>query len=231
MLRVENIAGHSYVGDWLRASPVVVDLGANAGLFSLTAIERYGARVYAAEAEPRLCKSLSSLNNPKLSVRHAALASRNGEIALNVWADRCASVFHELAAGEQSQVTLVPTITLSDFFDEIKLPEVDLMKVDIEGSELEVLGQASDNLLLKVKQITVEFHEFLYPEMHTAIDDLKRRFRRLGFYVVDFSLINGDVLFINPEIKVAKWMPVYLHGVKYKRGIIRKVARVVRGKD
>jgi len=228
MLKVDNIAGHSYVRDWLKPSPVVVDLGANAGLFSLAAIREYGARVYAAEAEPRLYESLRLLNHPKLRVRHAVLASREGNIALNVWAGRCPSVFGELYAGEHAQVSILPTTTLSDFLEAFRLREVDLMKVDIEGSELEVLGHASDHTLLTVKQITVEFHEFLYPDMHAAIEALKSRFRRLGFYVLDFSGVNGDVLLINPDIPVGTLTSIYLQGVKYKRGLVRRLARVVK---
>ncbi len=225
MLTIDKIAEHSYVRDWLGPAPVIVDLGANTGRFALAAISRYNARVYAAEAQPDLYESLADLRNPALKVKHVAIAGKNGELVLNVYADRCASTGPQLTTGESSRAVIVPAQTLGDFLNESGVTSVDLLKVDIEGSELEVLAEVSDAVLLSARQITVEFHEFLYPETHAAIEAVKNRLKKLKFYVMDFSLMNGDVLFVNPAIRISKWALLYMHAVKYRAGILRILAR------
>jgi hypothetical protein len=74
---------------------------------------------------------------------------------------------------------------------------IDLMKVDIEGAELEMFASASDADLRRCNQITVEFHDFLYPEQSMQAEAIKRRLGALGFWIVNFSVNNTDVLFVN----------------------------------
>lgn len=226
MLKIENIAGHSFVGDWLPANPIVVDLGANTGRFSLHLIGRFNAKVYAAEAEPVLYQSLVDLGNPALQIKHAAITDRNGELVLNVYEGRCASAYRPLSAVESLEAKVVPAKSLESFLNEYGLDYLDLLKVDIEGAELDVMTEASDSTLLRARQITVEFHEFLYPEMRLSIETIKQRLSRLGFYVIDFSLMNGDVLFIHPAMLIGRATSIYLHASKYKAGLVRVFTRL-----
>jgi hypothetical protein len=110
------------------------------------------------------------------------------------------SVLEEMAEsyGASAKVT-VPGITLDSLFKKYSITHVDLLKVDIEGSEFDMLMAASEETLAKVAQITVEFH------LKSGLADfsLKRvllicqRLKLLGFRVVFTDRNFSDVLFLN----------------------------------
>lgn len=59
------------------------------------------------------------------------------------------------------KVETVPCITLQDIYNEIGT-DIDLLKLDIEGSEYEILA----NIEPIPRQITVEMHEHCHPDLH-----------------------------------------------------------------
>jgi hypothetical protein len=102
-------------------------------------------------------------------------------------------------------------------------PHVDLIKMDIEGAELDVLESAPTELLQSIRQLTIEFHEFVYPQSRARIEALKKRFRHLGFWVVDFSRTNYDVLFVHPaaslSLRVRASILLEKYYLRMKRGL------------
>ena len=57
------------------------------------------------------------------------------------------------------------------------------MKIDIEGGEYELLINEKDETLLKFKQITVEFHDFIDPNLRVLNPQIEKRLTDLGFSV------------------------------------------------
>ncbi|PSB43645.1 hypothetical protein C7B67_23565 [filamentous cyanobacterium Phorm 6] len=55
----------------------------------------------------------------------------------------------------------VDGITLETFLNHQKIELVDLLKIDIEGAEEAVFNSTTDATLCNVKQITIEFHDFM----------------------------------------------------------------------
>ena len=45
--------------------------------------------------------------------------------------------------------------------------------------------------------ISVEFHDFLYPEQKSQVAQILRRMRAIGFWILPFSFDNTNVLFVN----------------------------------
>lgn len=92
----------------------------------------------------------------------------------------------------------VESVTLQNIFEQNNISKVDIMKVDIEGSEYDLLLNTDEEILTKIKQITVEFHEFLDSRLKTETIKVFNRLTNLGFKHItkklhDFS--NYDVLF------------------------------------
>lgn len=52
----------------------------------------------------------------------------------------------------------VKVLRINDIFDELNVDKIDYMKVDIEGSELEVIETMSEETASKIGQISMEFH-------------------------------------------------------------------------
>ena len=61
----------------------------------------------------------------------------------------------------QGDSVQVPGITLKSFFEYISADMIDLAKIDIEGAEITMFGSTDDQTLLSIKQISIEFHDFM----------------------------------------------------------------------
>lgn len=57
----------------------------------------------------------------------------------------------------------VKSITIGDILEEFQFPEIDLLKIDIEGAERELFENNYESWLSKTNIITIELHDFLQP--------------------------------------------------------------------
>ncbi len=130
----------------LAPGAVFVDVGANWGYFTLVAGGRVGAagRVVALEPEPRLCASLASnvaLNGlAMVTVRRTAAAAGTGQMAFAAFdadSDNWGTS-HAVAGGGRGDFECA-TVALDDLLDGEGAGRVDLVKIDVEGGELDVL--------------------------------------------------------------------------------------------
>ena len=125
----------------LRPGITFLDLGAHVGTFSLPAAAR-GARVVAVDAHPqhaRLLAEAADLNglSDRLTVVHAALAEDRGELELICafgWSlvEPPQGAPEDLADARRVRVRAMPT---RDVLAEAGISHVDLIKMDLEGSE------------------------------------------------------------------------------------------------
>lgn len=116
---------------------VIIDLGAHIGDTALYYHCRYpDAIIYALEADPdiydRLCKNVSFTDS--IVPIHAAIAEKDGTIALNVSSRSSlgGSIMERKDIGSRVNV---PAVTLETFFRTNELPIADIIKFDIEGAE------------------------------------------------------------------------------------------------
>jgi FkbM family methyltransferase len=153
-------------------SPVVLDLGANAGVFAVwPSMPNRGATVYAVEPAP---SSFSLLRTNMLRLLgasvpypiQAAVAKSAGNSILylgrSASCDTLIAPSPELAQRVVGTVT-VEALTLAAVYDRFSLASCDILKIDIEGSECEVLNTASDDELRRARRVLVETHDYLVP--------------------------------------------------------------------
>jgi methyltransferase, FkbM family len=141
------------------ASPKVLDVGANIGTFSAwVARENHGCRVVAIEPS-KDAADLAERNLRSSALEHWTVirraASRNDSDILNlVEGEQSAS--HRIGGG---QGIPVPCICLRSAIDVLAGPDesIDIMKVDIEGSEFEFLDGKTEELM-RVNALVVELH-------------------------------------------------------------------------
>ena len=131
----------------------VLDLGAHIGSFSRLA-GSLGARVIAVEPCPANMKLLKA-NTKGLDVTALQYAI-NESITSHLLVDSKRNEMHKLVALPQDHTIKVMCITLDRLICAFGNPDIDLLKMDIEGSEYEALYGAGQ--LRRVKQITMEWH-------------------------------------------------------------------------
>lgn len=211
---LDRISQHSFLPGIVRADSVVLDLGGNRGEFSLGIRERYGWRSLAVEPTPALA---AHLRDAGIEVVEAAVASEDGEAVFTY------DPGHELTGSlmgvdvvgsimtdeEARRTSTVRTMSLASLLARCG-GEVDLVKVDIEGAELDMFLLASDETLMSVRQFTVEFHDYWYPSLSAQTERAKNRLLALGFWMMRAGPNNKDILFVHPEFRPKALEAVYV---------------------
>jgi len=220
--RIACICNHTFLPRLIHPNSIVLDIGANHGDFAHTMIQQYQCRVIAAEPVENLCRRIPL--HPLLNLFPVALGGQNRSISMNVFAERCASLLGSVGPAEKLTLQPVQMITLTELRRRVHAERVDILKLDIEGAEIDVFNATSDEELQSIMQITVEFHDFLYPELRTAVHQIRDRMRRIGFWELPFSLDHSNVLFINRQTGVNQIQFAYLRTiVKYREGVFRRL--------
>lgn len=157
----------------------IIDAGANIGLSAVLFANRFpNALIVAIEPEHSnylmLCEN--TLQYPQIKPLRAALWSKNEELFLF---DR-GHGNHGFQIGDSDKenadrVGSVPGITVDAVMRDFKMEKVDLLKIDIEGAELEVFGECS-RWLNVVKVIMVELHDEIKPGSSEAFHKATRGF-------------------------------------------------------
>jgi len=129
-----------------------VDVGANVGLFTLAlASAVHPGMVLAFEPVPanaeRLKANLSMNQSKNVEVYQTALGDRDGVGSIFVTDDAAYTSMQQSAVARRSHSSIrVPIAKLDRVWQEAGRPEVSVMKIDVEGSELSVLKGATEVL-------------------------------------------------------------------------------------
>lgn len=140
--------------DHLNRGGIVLDIGANIGSFSIYCGLK-GATVYAVEPEPNnleVLKKNVELNNlqDSITIIDYGVSDFNG-----------VAVIDDSGGGstikDNKPGSTINIISFDDLLKKYNIEEVDVLKVDIEGSEKELILGASRESINKCNYITMEF--------------------------------------------------------------------------
>ncbi len=169
----------------LQDSWTVLDIGAGLGDFTMHAARRNPhGMVYGFEPFPESFAllednlRLNGLENVRV-FPYAVGATSGGRLTLYATGE---AVQHRTAgaANVATPTFDVTTVSLDQIFDEQNLTRCDFLKMDCEGAEYEILLNAGDQTLSRIRHVCLEYHEGVTPY---AREDLARFFRDRGFHV------------------------------------------------
>lgn len=152
--------------DQAKNAEVVLDIGANAGIYSLAAAASNPAAViHAFEPTPEISMHLEgTLVRNQLTDRvflhRCAVARQEGTGHLNFFSDGGGDNEGMNYVTDEAQSTrsiAVPTICLDEFCAQQGLSKIDLVKIDVQGNEPEVLAGAEQ--LIRTKALRTIFVE------------------------------------------------------------------------
>lgn len=164
----------------LKSGDVVVDLGANVGVFT-TLAARIASKVIAVEAQSGFIEQIGAnlaLNDvaDKVSIEFGLIGPESGVFS-DVERLRSSSHFKELP----------PVLSMNELLAQHKVQLVDFLKIDIEGSEFH-LFRDNPEWLRRVKKVAMEVH----PEFGN-VDHLVAALAAQDFKVALVSLSGGPV--------------------------------------
>ena len=175
---------------------ICVDLGANIGSVTRRLAET-GAIVHSFEPDPWTYKQLETNTHDLANVQlyNAAVAAQDGEITMyrppgfdeRPGAHSVAvSMYNSYREGDVTSVN-VACINFCRFVSELEA-DVDLVKIDIEGAEVELLEALLESeAAKKIKNIFVETHYNIFPDQIGRVAELKRRYANLDSPHVNFN--------------------------------------------
>lgn len=186
----------------VKPGDVFLDLGANVGYFSLLVANNFPS-VKVISFEPvkalfQFMKENISLNNLKnISAINTAVGEKNEEKELFVSSPNNAgmSSFHqpENYSGKKERVKVV---AIDDWFKTSGLPKIDLIKIDIEGSELaalkgmkEVLRDQKPVLIIEVNPQTLSLFSLKPSDIYDHLKQL--------YYEAFLILENGKLEYLD----------------------------------
>ena len=136
----------------VKPNDVVLDLGANVGIFTQYALDRGASDVYSYECDDEiLYYFLQNITSEKVALRQGYVG---GEIGYK----------------------------LSDILLDHNLSKVDFVKCDIEGSEFEFFEKMDDEDMIKVDRWVIEFHTLYHMDVISDKQKAEKLMRLLHIF-------------------------------------------------
>ncbi len=158
---------------------IVVDLGGNIGVFNRWAHSEGASKVISFEPDKRYYKLLSLNAGPNSILFNGAMSNEVGE--MNLYESVHLGGSNLFGTQENSESYKVRTYTLDYLFETGLIDRIDFLKVDIEGAEHYALSGISDENLMKVKTISMEYHHSHFNYDEELRQKLINRMIILGF--------------------------------------------------
>lgn len=160
----------------LPSSPIIFDCGANIGFTIRQFKKDYpDSTIHAFEAAKENIELLEYNTRQLKNVRinHAAVSDFQGKTTINIHKEPNSSSIKNIPGAIRTERTSV--LTLKGYMEENKIPRIDLLKLDIEGSELDALNGLKEKIGT-VGVIVGEAHHDL-----VDLEEFKRFLEERGF--------------------------------------------------
>jgi FkbM family methyltransferase len=198
-------------------SPVIIDGGASKGSTIMFLLKQYQDPViHAFEPNPDVARQLNEIYaaKPNVHVYQRALGAESKRLSFNVLTHASSSsilspsaINHRYHAGEMDvrRVILVDQVRLDEILPDL---DIDLLKLDLQGYELEAL-KGSEKLLGRIKAITTEVEFVPLYEGQPLFADIDAYLRQHHFWLLnlyelytqsDGQLTAGDAVYLNRTV-------------------------------
>lgn len=193
--------------DYLKEGMVVFDIGANIG--DLTTLYshfvRNNGKVYSFEPTPctfdKLAKTVENTGRKNVVLNNIALSETIGELEFNLYPEEFSSwntivdrplEKYGILLKPQNKVK-VRSDTIDNYCKSNNIDSIDLLKIDVEGAELDVLNGAIEMFKWKkIKCCVFEYGQTIYDRGHSS-KDINEFFKQINYKIE--NVITDDPIF------------------------------------
>jgi FkbM family methyltransferase len=191
----DNGCDYERRGCYIQEGDVVLDIGANIGLFAHRAETRGASKIICFEPVTPTFNCLIKNKGPKTLVYKNAIGGKQGFTTFNIHTD-----YTHIGGGTSHDQDLklngrniihserVIIIGINEIFNGLD-NKIDFMKIDIEGGEVDVLTSITDTNLNSLRCLAAEFHK-TYDDFDMFQSNFTDRMTSLGFK--HFTVYYGD---------------------------------------
>jgi FkbM family methyltransferase len=167
---------------YLKSGMTVIDVGSNIGYYALleSRLVEPGGKVIAIEPIPRnleqLRRNIHNNGRTNVDIHQLAIADRNGSSPMYL---SPRSNWHGLLPTQSSRTCTVAVSTLDAFVSTLDVNSVDLIRMDVEGYEIEIIKGMRQTLDLYRPHLLIELHPDLVGPNATV--EYLRTLKELGY--------------------------------------------------
>ncbi len=170
---------------------IVIDIGANIGIFSLYAAQNGAKKIYAYEpnrsAYDVLRRNIATNKLGDVIVPHRFAVSDFDDRTVKF--ELCSSPYNQILRENTNEgFEEVSTVTLETILDQNRIDSVDLLKIDYEGAEYKIVFGLKESIFLRLRDIRMEYHP-------GPVDELISCFQQHNFRIVHFER-DGAMLWV-----------------------------------
>lgn len=200
------------LAEQLPDKPTVIDIGSNAGYFSLFLLSRRpDTTIYAYDAVSANYRLFDQHLQMNPSIRYSVHAYHRAvtgtpqqSITLYLESEKgnsvTASVYNDFVS-ENVYKEEVPCISLKEIFEQHQIKKADLIKVDCEGSEYPIIYETPAEIWQQVDRMALEIHNLDAAERNMAY--LRQYLAKFGFRFSENRLENDCYMLFAEKIKDA----------------------------
>jgi FkbM family methyltransferase len=168
----------------LDESSIVFDLGGYLGEWSEKIFNKYGCEIFIFEPVKKYYDEINNkFNNDKIKTFKLGLSDKDSNV--DVYDDGAQSSVY-LKSGQKENINLVD---YNNFINKNNIGFIDLMKINIEGSEFDLLEYIiKNNLHLKIKNIQVQFHK-MFSDSESRRDKIRKELSKTHKLTYDYKFV------------------------------------------
>lgn len=169
----------------LTADSFVMDLGGYKGEWTKNIFTKYRCNVLIFEPYIPFFKKIESrfANNNNIKAYGFGLSGKNQIVQFSV-ADNGSSVFNK--SNKKAEIQLKD---IKEFLEEHTIPNVDLIKINIEGGEYDLLEAMIDKGIIRMfRNIQVQFHNF-FPEAKDRMNKIQENLSKTHELTYQFEFV------------------------------------------
>jgi len=191
----DNGCDYERYGCTIKEGDVVLDLGANIGLFANRALQRGASKVICFEPMSNAFNCLQKNVDDRVVTYKNAVGGESKYDTFIIHGD-----YTNIGGGTTTNQDLnssskkivheekVLKVNINDIF-ELYEQKIDFVKIDVEGGEVEILNNVTDDNLKSIRCLAAEFHN-TYEQFQQFQDKFWNRMMTLGFK--GYTLYHGS---------------------------------------
>lgn len=170
----------------------IIDAGANIGLSSVYFAHRFPeAKIIAIEPSRENCavleRNIAGLEN----VYPLCMGLWNKDTCLEIIDRKTSKNSFMVREVDSGAADCIPAISVPTIMERFKLDIIDILKIDIEGSEKELFEENYASWLGRTRMLIIEIHDFMKDGCANSV------FRALSGYDFSFSMKHENIILIN----------------------------------
>lgn len=174
----------------------IIDGGGNIGLTACYFATKYtGADVVTVEPDNENyqvlqsnCKHYKNIKSLKSGIwkKNSHLKIENSQVGNNAFT---------VIESDEATADSIKAVTIQYLMEQFDMPHIDILKLDIEGSEKEVFEENYESWLPKTKVLIIELHDEMKKGCSQSV------FKAIGKYDFSFDAKGENVIFTNNAFK------------------------------